>query len=187
VRASAAELEIQLHAAPVRIDEAAGSVPAVPGLYAWWAPTGALAGIAGPAHPTENLEMLYVGIARSRPASKSTLRGRVVGNHIRGTTGQSTLRRSLAALLGEREGWRSTWTTRPVLVPEGEQLLSQWMAATLRLTWATHPEPWTVEVAVIERLQPPLNQADNRAHPLYRYVRDARASWRSAARGEARE
>ena len=191
-RGSVSGVAAQLLARPVSIGEATaapadGGVPAEPGLYAWWGPAGAVPGIAGPAHPTDHLELLYVGIARSGPAARSTLRSRVVGNHIRGTTGQSTLRRSLASLLSEREGWRSTWTTRPVLVPQDEQRLSQWMAATLRLTWAAYPEPWTVEAAVIEQLQPPLNQADNRAHPLYRYVRDARSSWRSAAKGGARE
>jgi hypothetical protein len=161
-------------------------VPTEPGLYAWWGPVGAIPEIAGPAHPTDALQLLYVGIARSGPASKSTLRSRVVGNHIRGTTGQSTLRRSLAALLCEREGWRSRWTTRPVLIPEDELRLAQWMADTLQLTWAARPEPWTVEAAVIERLQPPLNQADDRAHPLYRFVKDARSRWCSAAqRGTA--
>jgi hypothetical protein len=166
---------------PVRIHEATASVPTEPGLYAWWGPGDAIPGIAGPAHPTDALELLYVGIARSGPSSKSSLRSRVVGNHIRGTTGQSTLRRSLAALLSEREGWRSRWTTRPVLISEDELRLSEWMADTLQLTWAAHPEPWTVEAAVIEQLQPPLNQADNRAHPLYAYVKDARSRWRSDA------
>jgi hypothetical protein len=167
---------------PVPVTEATASVPTEPGLYAWWGPTGAIPGIVGPAHPTDALELLYVGIARSGPSSKSMLRSRVVGNHIRGTTGQSTLRRSLAALLSEREGWRSRWTTRPVLISEDELRLSEWMAGTLRLTWAAHPEPWTVEAAVIEQLQPPLNQAGNRAHPLYRYVKDARSRWRAEAR-----
>lgn len=171
---------------PVPISEvmsaaADGGVPPEPGLYAWWAPAGTIPGIGGPAHPSDDLELLYVGLARSGPSSKSTLRSRVVGNHIRGTTGQSTLRRSLASLLSERENWRSRWTTRPVLGSDDELRLSEWMAATLRLTWAPHPEPWTVEAAVIEQLQPPLNQAANGAHPLYRIVKDARSRWRAAA------
>ena len=179
--ASAAEVAAQLQGAPLRIGQATPEIPTEPGLYAWWALADALPGVTGPEHPTEQLELLYVGIARSGESSKSTLRSRVVGNHIRGTTGQSTLRRSLAALLSEREGWRSTWTTRPVLIPGDEQRLSEYMGANLQLTWAAHPRPWTVEAAVIEQLRPPLNQADNRAHPLYRYVKDARSRWRTAA------
>ncbi|WP_222270921.1 GIY-YIG nuclease family protein [Modestobacter marinus] len=169
-----------LRSVPMPLDEAQGMVPAAPGLYAWWAPAGALPGIAGPEHATADLELLYVGIAPNGAASKATLRSRLVRNHIRGTTGQSTLRRSLAALLSEQESWRSRWTTL-LLVEEDEARLSRWMGETLRLSWAEHPEPWTVEAAVIEQLQPPLNQADNRAHPLYEYVKAARKRWREAA------
>jgi len=164
-------------------DPADGGVPAERGLYAWWASARALPGIDGPPHPGGELELLYVGIAPNGPGSKATLRSRLVGNHIRGTTGQSTLRRSLAALLSEREGWRSRWTTRPVLMPDDEERLTAWMDRTLRLTWDLHEAPWTVERAVIEQLGPPLNQSENAAHPLYRYVRDTRARWREAARG----
>ena len=159
-----------------------GGVPSEPGLYAWWAPAGVVPGIVGPAHPDAELELLYVGLARSGGTARSTLRSRVVGNHIRGTTGQSTLRRSLAALLSEQQGWQSRWTTRPVLVNADELRLSEWMGERLRLSWAVHPEPWTVEAAVIAELEPPLNQADNSAHPLYEYVRDARRRWREEAK-----
>ena len=159
-----------------------GGAPAEPGLYAWWTVPGAVPGITGPRHPSAGFELLYVGIAGNGPASRSTLRSRLLRNHIRGTTGQSTLRRALAALLAEREGWRSRWTTRPVLVRVDDDRLSVWMHDNLRVSWAVHPEPWTVERAVIEELQPPLNQAGNRAHPLYAYVQETRATWREAAR-----
>ncbi len=159
-----------------------GGAPAEPGLYAWWVLPGAVPGITGPRHPDADLELLYVGIARNRAASKATLRSRLVRNHIRGTTGQSTLRRALASLLSEQEGWRSRWTTRPVLVRVDDDRLSVWMHDHLRVTWAVHPEPWTVERATIEELQPPLNQADNRTHPLYAYVKEMRTTWREAAR-----
>jgi len=163
-----------------------GGVPAEPGLYAWWAQAGAVPGIAGPPHPSAELELLYIGLARNGGAARSTLRSRVVGNHVRGTTGQSTLRRGLASLLSEREGWRTRWTTRPVLVNSDELRLSAWMTARLQLTWAVHPQPWTVEDDVIEALQPPLNQAANRGHPLYDDVKAARQRWRAAAAEQRR-
>ena len=74
-----------------------------------------------------------------------------------------------------------------MLVPDDEVRLSEWMGETLRLTWAMHPQPRTVEAAVIDELQPPLNQAGNRAHPLFRHVKDARSRWRKAAREGAQE
>lgn len=171
-----------LRSVPVPLAQVQRELPAAPGLYAWWGRFGALPGISGPRHPDAALQLLYVGIAPNGAASRATLRSRVVGDHIRGTTGSSTLRRSLAALLSEQQGWRSRWTTRPVLVNADELRLSEWMGEKLRLTWAEHPEPWTVEAQVIAELEPPLNQADNQSHPLYPFVRDARKRWREAAR-----
>ena len=171
-----------LRSTPVDLARARTEVPGEPGLYAVWAPFGAVPGISGPRHPVERLQLLYVGIAPNGPASGATLRSRVVGDHIRGTTGTSTLRRSLAALLSERQGWRSRWTTRPVLINRDELALSEWMAEKLRLTWAEHPEPWTVEAALIAELEPPLNLADNAADPLHGFVSEARKRWRDGAR-----
>lgn len=173
---------VDLRADVVSVQMARDHVPAEPGLYAWWARPSALPGIAGPHHPDGAHELLYVGLARSAPSSKATLRSRVVGNHVRGTTGQSTLRRSLASLLVEQEGWRSRFTDRPLLVPEDQERLTGWMEQHLALTWSVHAQPWTVEAAVIAELTPPLNQAANSAHPLYRHVREARKRWREAAR-----
>jgi hypothetical protein len=165
----------------VGVQQAREAVPAQPGLYAWWSLPGALPGVEGPHHPDGEHQLLYVGLARSGPSSGATLHSRVVGNHIRGTTGQSTLRRSLASLLVERQGWRSRFSDRPLLVPEDEQRLNEWMQQHLALTWTVHEEPWTVEAQVITELTPPLNQSANSAHPLYRHVRDARRRWREAA------
>lgn len=166
----------------VGVDEAPGVIPAEPGLYAWWSMPDALPGITGPSHPDGVHQLVYVGIARSAPSSRATLRSRVVGNHIRGTTGQSTLRRSLASLLYEQEGWRSRFTDRPLLVADAEGRLNDWMQKHLAVSWAVIAEPWTVEDQVISELTPPLNQSANSAHPLYRHVREARARWRTAAR-----
>ena len=180
-------MTVELRGEVVRVDEVPGAVPSEPGLYAWWSLPGALPGIAGPLHPDDAHELLYVGIARSGPSSHATLRSRVVGNHIRGTTGQSTLRRSLASLLYQQEGWRSRFTDRPLLVPDDETRLNEWMQENLALSWAVHEHPWTVEAQVITELTPPLNQSANSSHPMYRHVREARRRWREAARAAVAE
>jgi hypothetical protein len=178
---------VDLRGNVVGVDEARTAVPAEPGLYAWWSVPGALPGITGPRHPDGGHELVYVGIACSRPASGATLRSRVVGNHIRGTTGQSTLRRTLASLLFEREGWQSRFTDRPLLLPGDEERLNAWMQEHLALSWAVHEQPWTVEAAVITELTPPLNQSANSSHRLYQQVRQARRRWRQAAGAAAGE
>jgi hypothetical protein len=174
-----------LRGAVVRIGVAREAIPAEPGLYAWWSVPGALPGITGPLHPEGEHELLYVGIARSGPSSRATLRSRVVGNHVGGTTGQSTLRRSLASLLYEQQDWRSRFTDRPLLLAEDEARLNDWMQEHLRLSWTVHQQPWTVEAQHIAELTPPLNQSANSSHPLYRHVRAARRRWRATAQGQS--
>lgn len=174
-------ITVELRGPVTRVNEASDAVPPDPGLYAWWSAPRAVPGIAGPRHPDGGHELLYVGIARSGPSSRATLRSRVVGNHIRGTTGQSTLRRALASLLCEQQGWDSHFTDRPLLVADDEARLNQWMQEHLALSWAVHEQPWTVEAEVIAELTPPLNQSANSSHPLYCHVRQARQRWRQMA------
>ncbi|TFV89601.1 GIY-YIG nuclease family protein [Blastococcus sp. CT_GayMR16] len=161
---------------PATAEEAVEQAPRESGLYAWWAPPGLLPRVSGPAHPSaDGLELLYIGLAQN-------LRARVVGNHFRGPTGSSTLRRALVALLMTSESYTTRWTrTRVVPVDADEARLSEWMREHLRVTWAPHPEPQTVESAVIKALGPPLNQRDNKAHPLYETISAARAAYRASA------
>lgn len=148
---------------------------------------GCVAGAIRPLHRDGEHELLYVGIARSGPSSRATLCSRVVGNHIRGTTGRSTLRRSLASLLYERQGWRSRFTDRPLLLADDEARLNHWMQEHLAVSWKVHGQPWTIEADVIAELTPPLNQSANSSHALYRHVREARQRWRRAAQAAATE
>ena len=158
------------------VDRASGETPKAPGLYAWWVAPGALPGITGPQHPCgDGRELAYVGLA-------SDLRRRIGGNHIGGRTGQSTLRRGLAALLLTSEGFATRRQgSKVVLLPDDEVRLSGWMRRHLRVCWAEHPEPALVEEAVIARMGSPMNVAFNRAHPLYPVVTAARSAYRASA------
>lgn len=166
----------QLSGPPVHAEQAQAELPRAPGLYAWWAPPGLLPGVSGPAHPSgEGRELLYIGLAQN-------LRARVAGNHLRGPTGSSTLRRALVALLMTSEGYTTRWTrTRVVPIDADEERLSAWMRDHLRVTWAQHPNPKDVEAAVINELGPPLNQDHNRAHPMFATIAAARAAYRASA------
>lgn len=157
-------------------DEAAALLPRASGLYAWWAPPGLLPGVSGPPHPSdEGRELIYIGLA-------TNLRTRVGRNHLRGPTGSSTLRRALVALLMPSEGYTTRWTTdRVVPVEADEARLSAWIRDHLRVTWAVHPDPKSVERDVIRELGSPLNQEHNNAHPLYETIKAARATYRASA------
>ncbi len=73
-----------------------------------------------------------------------------------------------------------------MLVNRDELALSDWMAQTLHLTWAEHPEPWTVEAGAIAELGAAAEPAENRSHPMRQFVAEARKRWREEARSEGR-
>jgi hypothetical protein len=166
--------ETDLCAMPVRLEEAAVVLPRIAGLYAWWASPAVLPELPGPANPADpTTRLLYVGIA-------SRLRTRIVGNHLR-RSGTSTLRRTLAGLLLDVEGYQTAWTDRVVLVPKDEQRLTSWMHQHLALTWIEHPEPKSLESALIARLRPPLN-VDGAAPDRRRdAIKQARAAFYASA------
>src|SRR3954454_1427579 len=122
--------------AAVRRSEAHGGLPRMHGMHAWWMVPGAISGVSGPGHPTEAFQLLYVGIAPSRDDSKATLRSRILGQHVGGNIGSSTFRQSLAALLFDAQGWRTTGSgSSAKLVPHDNRALSDWQQQNLRLTW----------------------------------------------------
>lgn len=138
-----------LNDAPVGVGAAAKRLPRGGGVYAWWAGPSVFPDLPGlPNEQVPALRMLYLGRATS-------LRGRILRNHLR-RSGSSTLRRTLAGLL-VGEGYRTTWTDRVVLVPEDEERLTAWMHANLQLTWAQDAEPNSIEATLVRRLHPPLN------------------------------
>src|SRR4051794_11427379 len=96
----AAVIERELLSRRSSPDVALASIPALPGVYAWWLRADArLRGIEPGDSP------IYVGIAQSGSTSRATLAKRIVGQHLRGNLSGSTFRRTLAALLSDEQGW----------------------------------------------------------------------------------
>lgn len=162
-----------LLANPVNTNEVRTQAPSAPGLYAWWAPPAILPELVGPAHPTvPDLRLLYVGLA-------TKLRSRLASNHLR-RSGSSTLRRTLAGLLLDEQGYRTRWTDRVVLVDEDEARLTDWMGANLRVSWCEHPTPRDVEGDTIRSLHPPLN-VDHASGPALQIIKAARRRYYDSA------
>jgi hypothetical protein len=158
---------------PVRTDEVRTQVPAVPGLYAWWAPPAILPELFGPAHPAmPDLRLLYVGLA-------TKLRSRLASNHLR-RSGSSTLRRTLAGLLLDEQGYRTRWTDRVILVDEDEARLTDWMGTNLHVSWCEHPTPRDVEGDIIRELHPPLN-VEHASGPALQTIKAARRRYYDSA------
>ena len=164
--------------APRSLEEAAApeGLPEKPGLYAWWIVTPNALEMVPLSPRADGLSLLYIGIAQSGPNSTQTLRSRVLGKHIRGVIGNSTLRRSLAALLWEEQQWQPFWgTDRAQLSKVHNEALHSWMRSHLKVAWLAYPEPWTVEEAVIAAMKSPLNVKDNKSHPFYSTLKAARS------------
>ncbi|GAA3971719.1 hypothetical protein GCM10023085_62360 [Actinomadura viridis] len=151
-------------------------VPAVPGVYGWHftaAPSGELP--AG--------RLLYVGISprrmSERPSSQH-LRKRI-RYHYRGNAYGSTLRLTLGCLLG-LELRRVGSGTRLTFTHKGEAALTEWMHEHARVCWIEHPEPWTVESALLQELDLPLNLDQNRHNAFHARLTALRAEARRRAR-----
>jgi hypothetical protein len=163
----------ELLANPVRTSDVSTQVPPASGLYAWWASPLVLPELIGPAHPTQSdLRLLYIGLA-------TKLRSRLASNHLR-RSGSSTLRRTLAGVLLDEQGYRTHWTDRVVLVDQDEARLTEWMGANLRVSWCEHPTPRDLEGDIIRALRPPLN-VDHAEGPAVEVVRAARRHHRDSA------
>lgn len=161
---------------PQPLAEAASAVPKSPGLYAWWAAPDVLSEFPGLANPADtSLRLIYIGISL-RP-----LRQRIVQEHLKRTR-RSTLRRALAALLLEAEGFTTMLADRGqvVLVPDDELRLTEWMHRDLSLTWAEAADPRPIEGALIAELAPPLNIDGSASTPQRDRLRQARKAYRAS-------
>ena len=166
-----------------RRDPDRGGIPAAPGFYAWWAVDGAIPAVPlGPQPRDGGMGLFYVGIAPGSATSSQTLRSRVVGNHLSGNLGSSTFRLTLAALLRESLGFHpERRTTKVVLPPEQNAALSAWQTKNLRVSWCVVAQPWLLEPAVIDIMEPPLNLASNSTHPFHETLSEARRALRQVA------
>jgi hypothetical protein len=152
----------------LRINEAAATVPAKPGLYA----------VHGSASTWRDLGLeqrepgipLYVGKAQKSLASRDVRVHFGIGASGRSTTGQSTLRRSLSALLVDkvqlnpvpRGSMEKGNADKFALDPLSDARLTEWMHEHLRLaTWVIPSNAGVtlanIEKAVIRHRVPPLN------------------------------
>ncbi|MGZ6799736.1 MAG: GIY-YIG nuclease family protein [Mycobacteriaceae bacterium] len=162
-------------------------VPKEPGLYAFYGDDHAWSGLG--LSPAFEGQPLYVGKA------ERSLNGRDVRTHFAvGKTGSSTVRRSLAALLGSEFGLvavprnpaKPDGSANFGLDPASEACLSDWMEQRLSMATWTQPGHATlddVETAVLRRLRPPLNldkvgEPRERLRQARRRMADIARAWR---------
>ncbi len=154
------------------------SVPSEPGLYAWWATPEVLPGVPAAVHPSMSLGLLYVGIAGT------SLRQRIVRQHLAANTGSSTFRFTLAAHLLAEGGLTPFRQGGKVLLPPAQLAwLRHWQVSHLHVSWMARRDPAEIEAAVIAAMAPPLNGDDNAGHPYRQRLRELRAAFRLRADG----
>jgi hypothetical protein len=141
--------------------------PEVPGVYSWFFKE--IPGItpADKCITKNDLTLLYIGISPKNSNSNENLRKRVT-YHFRGNAAGSTLRLTLGVLLAEKSGFplrRIGSGKRMTFTHLGEQWLDNWMEKNAFVCWIEHPEPWKLELELIESLPLPLNIQDNH-HPF---------------------
>jgi hypothetical protein len=158
-------------------------LPNASGFYAWWIKPGSVPGVPPRPHPTApKRHLLYVGIAPGRATSRQTIRSRVLNNHLRGNTGSSTFRLSLAALLMEPLRLQPLRKEKKIVLQRDDNsALSEWQRSNLWISWCERDNPWTIEAQVIAAMKPPLNLAGNAAHPFHTTMTAARTRFRAAA------
>jgi hypothetical protein len=143
-------------------------VPAKSGVYAWYFKQFPTIIPTQDCHQHNDLILLYVGIAPSRPNSSNNLRKRIK-QHYRGNAYGSTLKLSLGCLLVGGLGieLRRVGSGERMTFGTGETMLSNWMEQNAFVTWTLHIEPWILEDELIGQLSLPLNLRGNENHPFY--------------------
>lgn len=156
--------------------DAAEQLPDVPGLYAVYA-TAAAKMQLGLIHPVES-HPIYVGKA------EDSLRRRDGRTHFKvGKTGQSTLRRAIAALLKEplqlkarpRNPAKPSYFDKFGLEPDSDCALQEWMDRHLGIAVWTAPARMRlvdIEKPLIVMWTPPLNDTHNPKR--WQHLRDMR-------------
>ncbi len=146
-------------------------LPDKPGIYAWYFCSYPSVIPVHDVYHYQDIPLLYVGVAPSRPDSKSNLKKRIQ-QHFRSNAYGSTLRLTLGCLLGLE--LRRVSTTRMTFTKSGEQWLSEWLSKNAFVVWQQEDEPWYLEEQILAEISLPLNLRGNEAHPFYSILTELR-------------
>jgi hypothetical protein len=152
---------------PAGLAAAGVTFPDRPGLYAWWVDEAGAADLTRGLAPGRDLTVepgrIHLGQAGatkwpSGRSSDDTLGRRIGEVHLGGRVRMSTFRWTLASILFDQLELRGQ--AAMLITATSEQALSDWMRAHLSVAVHAHDDRDTLgglELAVLERLDPPLN------------------------------
>lgn len=119
-----------------------------------------------------SLMLLYVGIAGRNEASNSTLRSRIISQHIKGNAYGSTLRRTLGPLLLKELKLtpypKGNLHHKGFYFGPGEKELTSWLVMHAWLAWIPEKKPWEIEDSILTTYGSilPLNIEKNPTNPV---------------------
>ncbi len=169
---------------PAGLEAAGGTSADRPGLFALWVDEAGAADLTRGLAPGRDLTVapgrVYAGQAGatkwpSGRASDDTLARRVGEVHLAGRVRMSTFRWTLASVLFDQLELRGQ--AAMLMTATSEQALTEWMRAHLSVAVHPHDDRATLrglELAVLERLDPPLNLSHMEAAPMRGRVAELR-------------
>ena len=126
------------------------------GLYGWWFDRSLPDVPRGGCLEFNGKHLLYIGIAPPkdrliRSGSVTPVKRRLWRNHLRGSVRSSTLRLSLAALLGDQLGFEfyRDGSDRVRMAKEHEENLTTWVEYHAGISVVHHDAPWQLEEALV--------------------------------------
>ena len=159
-------------------------VPPKSGFYAWFFKN------ISETIPVENcfvrdgFTLLYLGISPSSEASSANLLKRIRSQHLNGNAAGSTLRFSLASILGDSMNMPLIKKGSRVFLGENEAKLNKWLDENARVTFVECEKPWLYESSLIKQLDLPINLEHNKQHSFYTTMKKIRSDARKVARGK---
>lgn len=150
------------------------------GLYSWWADATAIDLFAQEVGRVSTERCIYVGQTGatkwpSGTRSHSTLRDRILTNHIRGNLSSSTFRYTISAVLFAPLGLR---LVKPMqFIQEDNKRVSGWIKDHLRVVvvpYVDRDSLGSVEEIVLDELDPPFNLRGRPTNDLRMRLKDLR-------------
>ena len=157
-------------------------IPAKSGFYAWFFKNIPESIATKNCFARDGFTLLYLGISPSSKTSSANLVKRIRSQHMNGNAAGSTLRFSLASILGESMNMPLIKKGSRIFLGENEAKLNEWLNENARVTFVECEEPWLYESSLIKQLDLPMNLEHNKQHLFYATMKKIRSDARKAAR-----
>jgi len=159
-------------------------VPSKRGFYAWFFKNIPETIATKNCFVRDGFTLLYLGISPSSESSSANLLKRIRSQHMNGNSAGSTLRFSLASILGDSMNMPLIKKGSRIFLGENEVKLNEWLDENARVTFVECEQPWLYESSLIKQLDLPMNLEHNKEHQFYPIMKKIRSDARKVAKGD---